>query len=281
MRVKEIVGEQVALRGRTDLEFDVAFCPEFLKEGTAVEDFMRPDRIVIGTENNRTAELLKELFFLFTMRENRMLSMSIPSAELTKYAANAMLATRISFMNELARFCELVGGDVDQVRQRMGSDSRIGSSFLYAGVGYGGSCFPKDVKALIASGDAAGSPFSILKAVEDVNRAQREWFLQKIMSHYGGDVSGRVFAVWGLSFKPQTDDVRESPALDILPKLAAAGARLRVYDPVAAENARMHLSDWSGSIEYKSAKERRSLRERLSFGFLFSSQGGCQTISAP
>ena len=250
LRVKEIVGEQVALRGRTDLEFDVAFCPEFLKEGTAVEDFMKPDRIVIGTENNRTAELLKELFFLFTMRENRMLSMSIPSAELTKYAANAMLATRISFMNELARFCELVGGDVDQVRQGMGSDSRIGSAFLYAGVGYGGSCFPKDVKALIASGDAAGSPFSILKAVEDVNRAQREWFLQKIMAHYGGDVSGRVFAVWGLSFKPQTDDVRESPALDILPKLAAAGARLRVYDPVAAENARMHLSEWSGSMEY-------------------------------
>ena len=250
LRVKEIVGEKIALRGRTDLEFDVAFCPEFLKEGTAVEDFMKPDRIVIGTENNRTAELLKELFFLFTMRENRILSMSIPSAELTKYAANAMLATRISFMNELAHFCECVGGDVEQVRQGMGSDSRIGSAFLYAGVGYGGSCFPKDVKALIASGDAVASPFSILKAVESVNREQREWFLQKIMSHYGGDVAGRVFAVWGLSFKPHTDDVRESPALDILPKLAAAGARLRVYDPVAAENARTHLSEWSASIEY-------------------------------
>ena len=169
LRVKEIVGEQVALRGRTDLEFDVAFCPEFLKEGTAVEDFMKPDRIVIGTENNRTAELLKELFFLFTMRENRMLSMSIPSAELTKYAANAMLATRISFMNELARFCELVGGDVDQVRQGMGSDSRIGSAFLYAGVGYGGSCFPKDVKALIASGDAAGARLRVYDPVAAEN----------------------------------------------------------------------------------------------------------------
>ena len=250
LRVKEIVGEGVALRGRTDLEFDVAFCPEFLKEGTAVEDFMKPDRIVIGTENNRTAELLKELFFLFTMRENRILTMSIPSAELTKYAANGMLAARISFMNELARFCEVVGGDVDQVRMGMGSDSRIGSAFLYAGVGYGGSCFPKDVKALIASGDKAGSPLTVLKAVEKVNQRQREWFLDKILARYDGDVSGKTFAVWGLSFKPQTDDVRESPALAIIPKLAAAGARLRVYDPVATENARKELAEWEGAIEY-------------------------------
>lgn len=250
LRVKGIVAERLALRGRTDLEFDAAFCPEFLKEGTAVEDFMKPDRIVIGTENNRTAELLKELFFLFTMRENRILTMSIPSAELTKYAANGMLAARISFMNELARFCEIAGADVDQVRMGMGSDSRIGSSFLYAGVGYGGSCFPKDVKALIASGDEAGSPFTILKAVEEVNREQRGWFLDKILARYGGDVSGKTFAVWGLSFKPQTDDVRESPALAIIPRLAEAGARLRVYDPVAMENAREELRQWEGAIEY-------------------------------
>ena len=250
LRVKRIIGERLALRGRTDLEFDVAFCPEFLKEGNAVEDFMKPDRIVVGTENNRTAELLKELFLLFTMRENRILTMSIPSAELTKYAANAMLATRISFMNELARFCERAGADVDEVRMGMGSDSRIGSSFLYAGVGYGGSCFPKDVRALIASGDEAESQFSILKAVDVVNREQREWFLQKILAHYGGDVSGRLFAVWGLSFKPQTDDVRESPALYIIPRLVEAGARIRAYDPEAAANAREQLSDWSDRIEY-------------------------------
>ncbi|MDI9369680.1 MAG: UDP-glucose/GDP-mannose dehydrogenase family protein [Synergistaceae bacterium] len=250
LRVKQIVGERLALRGRADLEFDVAFCPEFLKEGNAVEDFMKPDRIVVGTENNRTAELLKELFFLFTMRENRILTMSIPSAELTKYAANAMLATRISFMNELARFCERAGADVDEVRLGMGSDSRIGSSFLYAGVGYGGSCFPKDVRALIASGDEAQSQFSILKAVDVVNREQREWFLQKILAHYGGDVSGRLFAVWGLSFKPQTDDVRESPALYIIPRLVEAGARIRAHDPVATGNARERLAEFEGSVEY-------------------------------
>lgn len=250
LRVKKIIAERLALRGRTDVEFDAAFCPEFLKEGNAVEDFMKPDRIVVGTENNRTAELLKELFFLFTMRENRILTMSIPSAELTKYAANAMLATRISFMNELARFCERVDADVDEVRMGMGSDSRIGSSFLYAGVGYGGSCFPKDVRALIASGDEAESPLSILKAVDEVNRDQREWFLKKIMSHYGGDVAGRTFAVWGLSFKPQTDDVRESPALYMIPRLVEAGARIRAHDPVATANARERLAGLEGAVEY-------------------------------
>jgi UDPglucose 6-dehydrogenase len=249
-RVKEIVAEQIALRGRPDLEFDVAFCPEFLKEGSAVEDFMKPDRIVVGTENNRTAELLKELFAPFTMRENRILSMTIPSAELTKYAANAMLATRISFMNELARFCEIVGGDVEQVRQGIGTDSRIGSAFLYAGIGYGGSCFPKDVKALIHSGDERECPFSLLKAVERINAGQREWFLRKILDRFCGEVSGKTFAVWGLSFKPHTDDVREAPALDILPKLVEGGATVRAYDPVAAENARDALVEWNDRIEY-------------------------------
>lgn len=249
-KVKQLVAEQLALRDRTDIEFDVAFCPEFLKEGSAVEDFMKPDRIVVGTENNRTAELLKELFAPFMMRENRLLTMTIPSAELTKYASNAMLATRISFMNELARFCEEVNGDIDQVRQGMGTDSRIGSSFLYAGIGYGGSCFPKDVKALIHSGDEHKSPFSILKAVEKVNKDQREWFLKKIMDYYGNNVEGKTFAVWGLSFKPHTDDVREAPALDIIPKLVEKGALVKAYDPVATENAKTALKLPDESIIY-------------------------------
>ncbi|MGI6253850.1 MAG: UDP-glucose dehydrogenase family protein [Aminivibrio sp.] len=250
LKVKEIIEQQIALRDRVDLEYDVAFCPEFLKEGSAVEDFMKPDRIVFGTENNRTAELLKELFAPFTMRENRMLTMTIPSAELTKYASNAMLATRISFMNELARFCERAGGDIDQVRQGMGTDSRIGSSFLYAGIGYGGSCFPKDIKALIHSGEKNGTPFSILEAVDRVNKDQREWFLQKILSHYQGNIMDKTFAVWGLSFKPQTDDIRESPALDILPRLVSQGATVRAYDPVAVANARECLSQWNSEITF-------------------------------
>lgn len=249
-KVKQLVAEQLAFRDRTDIEFDVAFCPEFLKEGSAVEDFMKPDRIVVGTENNRTAELLKELFAPFMMRENRLLTMTIPSAELTKYASNAMLATRISFINELARFCEEMNGDIDQVRQGMGTDSRIGSSFLYAGIGYGGSCFPKDVKALIHSGDEYQSPFSILKAVEKVNKDQREWFLKKIMDYYGNNVEGKIFAVWGLSFKPHTDDVREAPALDIILQLVEKGALVKAYDPVATENAKAALKLPDESITY-------------------------------
>ena len=242
-KVKEAIRRALALRGRHDLEFDVAFCPEFLKEGSAVDDFRKPDRIVIGTENNRTAELLKELFAPFNMRENRMIAMSIPSAELTKYAANAMLATRISFMNELARFCEASGADIDEVRHGMGSDSRIGPAFLYAGIGYGGSCFPKDVKALIRSGEERGSPFSLLKSVESVNKGQREWFLNKVLGVFGEDLEGKTFAVWGLSFKPQTDDVREAPSLYLIPRLAALGAAIRAYDPVASENASRALEE--------------------------------------
>ncbi|MBL3592693.1 MAG: UDP-glucose/GDP-mannose dehydrogenase family protein [Synergistaceae bacterium] len=242
VKIKETIAEALAGRGRSDLEFDVAFCPEFLKEGSAVDDFMKPDRIVIGTENNRTAELLKELFSFFTFREERMFAMSIASAELTKYAANAMLATRISFMNELARFCERVGADVTEVRRGMGSDGRIGSAFLYAGVGYGGSCFPKDVKALVHSGREAATPFSILEAVEAVNDGQRGWFFEKILRHYGGKLGGKDFALWGLSFKPNTDDVREAPALDLICRLLEAGASVRAYDPVAEENARRTLA---------------------------------------
>ena len=245
-RVKEIIAGELEKRNRTDLEFDVSFSPEFLKEGSAVEDFMKPDRIVVGTENCRTAEFLKELFAPFTMRENRVLCMSVASAELTKYAANAMLATRISFMNELARYCERVGADVEEVRSGLGTDTRIGPAFLYAGIGYGGSCFPKDVKALIHSADRQGTELSILKSVEKANLEQQNWFGEKIRAHFGGNLEGRRFALWGLSFKPNTDDMREAPSLQVISLLLGAGATVAAFDPVAKENARALLGDRPG-----------------------------------
>lgn len=250
LKVKEIIGQQLALRNRFDLEFDVAFCPEFLKEGSAVDDFKKPDRVVFGTENNRTAELLKELFNPFVLRDNRMISMSIPSAELTKYASNAMLATRISFMNELARFCEVVDADIDEVRMGMGTDSRIGLAFLYAGIGYGGSCFPKDVKALIQSGEEKEQPFSLIQSVEKINQGQKEWFLKKIVNHFNNDVEGKTFAIWGLSFKPHTDDIREAPSLQIISRLVSLGASIKAYDPVASENTAAALEQFKDSITY-------------------------------
>jgi UDPglucose 6-dehydrogenase len=236
-KINSIISRELAQRDRGDIEFDVAFCPEFLKEGAAVEDCLRPDRVIIGTENERTAELLRELFAPFVMKENRFYTMSIPSAEMTKYASNAMLATRISFMNELSRLCEKVGADVDQVRVGMGTDSRIGSSFLYAGLGYGGSCFPKDVQALIHCASGCGVDLAILRAVEDVNRKQRQFFIDKITGHFGDDLEGKTFAIWGLSFKPQTDDMREAPSLTISEALLSKGALLRAFDPVAMEKA--------------------------------------------
>lgn len=242
-KIKGILSETLSNRKESFLDFDVAFCPEFLKEGSAIEDFMKPDRIVIGTENARTAEFLKELFAPFVMKENCILCMSIPSAELTKYAANAMLATRISFMNELARYCEKVGADIEEVRSGMGSDSRIASAFLYAGIGYGGSCFPKDVKALIHSAKAKGQDLSILQAVEETNKSQGDWFSKKILDHFNNDLVGRKFAVWGLSFKPHTDDMREAPSITILSALADHGATFRAFDPVAMDNARAILGD--------------------------------------
>lgn len=237
-RVKSIILEELNRRGRSDLEFDVAFCPEFLKEGSAVDDFMSPDRIVIGTENDRTSEFLKELFSPFVQREPRILSMSISSAEMTKYAANAMLATRISFMNELANFCETVGADIEEVRYGIGTDKRIGSAFLYAGIGYGGSCFPKDVKALIQSAQEKGKGLSILQAVEEVNRDQKYVLLEKISRHFNDDLSGKIFAFWGLSFKPHTDDIREAPSIEMIRKLVSMGAKVQAFDPVAMDNTR-------------------------------------------
>jgi UDPglucose 6-dehydrogenase len=245
-QIKTIVAEELAKRNLSDLEFDVAFCPEFLKEGSAVDDFMKPDRIVLGTENSRTAEFLKELFSPFMMRENRILCMSLASAELTKYAANAMLATRISFMNELARYCESVGGDIEEVRSGIGTDSRIGPAFLYAGIGYGGSCFPKDVQALIHSAEQHGHELSILNSVEKVNREQCLWFVEKIKAHYGGNLQGKRFAVWGLSFKPHTDDMREAPSLTIIPTLLSAGAAVRAFDPVAMPYSRSVFGELEG-----------------------------------
>jgi len=243
--IRRIIGEKLAERGLRDLDFDVAFCPEFLKEGAAVEDCLRPDRIIIGTEREDTDKLLRELFAPFVMREDRFYTMSIPSAEMTKYASNAMLATRISFMNELSRLCEISGADIESIRQGIGSDTRIGMPFLYAGLGYGGSCFPKDVKALIQTSKEFGLESKVLKAVEEINHEQRFRFADNVKKHFGGDVKGKTFAMWGLSFKPQTDDMREAPAIDIISVLRDAGARFRAHDPVAMEVAKSIIGDKS------------------------------------
>jgi UDPglucose 6-dehydrogenase len=232
-----------ALARHTKAEFDVVSNPEFLKEGTAVDDCMMPERIVIGTDNVRTAELMKALYGPYVRTGNPIVIMDIRSAETTKYAANAMLATRISFMNEFARFCEKVGADIDAVRAGIGSDSRIGKRFLFAGAGYGGSCFPKDVKAIIRTAREHGCRMEVLDAVESVNEAQKHVVADKVLAHFGGDLAGRRIAVWGLSFKPKTDDMREAPALVIIDRLLAAGATVSAHDPVAMPNARGILGD--------------------------------------
>ncbi len=247
-KVRAALREELDRRGRSDLEFDVVSNPEFLKEGDAIEDFMRADRVVVGTDNVRTAELMKELYEPFQRKGNKVVIMDITSSELTKYAANAMLATRISFMNELSALCELSGASIEKVREGIGSDSRIGRSFLYAGVGYGGSCFPKDVKALIHTMKEFKLDPKLLTAVEDVNKEQRVRFINRVLGHFGGDVKGKTFAVWGLSFKPQTDDMREAPSIDIIKGLRAKGASFRAYDPVAVREARRVLGD--DGIEY-------------------------------
>ncbi len=247
-RVREAVRDELTKRGRGELEFDVVSNPEFLKEGAAIEDFMRPDRIIVGTDNVRTGELIKELYAPFVRNGHPVFIMGVRSAELTKYAANAMLATRISFMNELSRLCEISGADIESIRQGIGSDTRIGMPFLYAGLGYGGSCFPKDVKALIQTSKEFGLEARVLMAVEDINHEQRFRFAEKIRSHFGGDVKGKVFAVWGLSFKPQTDDMREAPAIDIIGELRKSGAKFRAHDPVAMDVAKSIIGE--KGIEY-------------------------------
>ncbi|MGH8747285.1 MAG: UDP-glucose dehydrogenase family protein [Burkholderiales bacterium] len=234
--VRDAVAEELAKRGRS-VEFAVVSNPEFLKEGAAVDDFMRPDRIIVGSDDERATALLRRLYGPFQRNHERFLAMSVRSAELTKYAANAMLATRISFMNELANLAEKLGADIEEVRRGIGSDPRIGFHFLYPGAGYGGSCFPKDVKALQRTAQAADSPLQVLAAVEQVNEAQKHMLGRKITARFGASLSGRCFALWGLAFKPNTDDMREAPSLALMDDLLAAGASVRAYDPIAGTAA--------------------------------------------
>lgn len=247
VRVRQAVARELARRRRR-IPFDVASNPEFLKEGDAINDFMKPDRIVVGCDSRRAARLMRQLYMPFIRNGHPVLVMDPASAELTKYAANAMLATRISFMNEIARLCQATGADVEKVRLGIGSDRRIGMPFLYAGLGYGGSCFPKDVKALVHMSRQHRLPPQILEAVEEVNRQQRQWFIGQVARYFGGRLKGRTLAVWGLAFKPQTDDMREAPAIDIINALRKKGARIRAHDPVALETARRELGD--RGIEY-------------------------------
>ncbi len=226
------------VRSKTSAEFDVVSNPEFLKEGAAIDDFMRPDRVVIGTDNVRVAEILKELYRPFVRTGNPIIVMDNRSAELTKYAANAMLATRISFVNEIANLCEYLGANVNSVREGIGSDARIGFTFLFPGVGYGGSCFPKDVKALASTGRECGYDMKILEAVDAVNTRQKSIIVPKIKRHFKGKLKGKTFAIWGLSFKPRTDDLREAPSICIVNGLLSEGARVQVHDPVAIKEAR-------------------------------------------
>lgn len=236
-KVREAIASQLSERGSDD-EFDVVSNPEFLKEGAAVEDFTKPDRIIVGTDNPRTAELMRALYAPFNRNHDRLIAMDIRSAELTKYAANAMLATKISFMNELANMAERVGADIERVRVGIGSDPRIGYHFIYPGCGYGGSCFPKDVKALIRAGRSIGYDSELLNAVENVNERQKRVLFNKIETFYNGDLNGKTIALWGLAFKPNTDDMREAPSRALMEALWEAGARVRAFDPQAAAETR-------------------------------------------
>jgi UDPglucose 6-dehydrogenase len=241
-RVRAAIAEELQKRGST-LEYSVVSNPEFLKEGAAVEDFMKPDRIVVGADDPRAVELMRELYAPFQRNHERLIVMDVKSAELTKYAANAMLATRISFMNELANLAEKLGADIELVRKGIGSDPRIGFHFLYPGVGYGGSCFPKDVQALIRTADEAGQKLKVLQAVEDANEAQKTVLGAKITRRLGQDLSGKTFALWGLAFKPNTDDMREAPSLVLIRELLARGATVCAYDPVAVHEAKRILGE--------------------------------------
>lgn len=241
-KVRIAIKEELNKRGK-DINFDVASNPEFLKEGNAVEDFLKPDRVVVGLDSDKAKSLMEKLYKPFMMNQYRMIFTDIPSAEMIKYASNAMLATRISFMNDIANLCELVGADVNMVRKGVGSDSRIGSKFLYPGTGYGGSCFPKDVKALIKTATEYGYDMKVLKAVEEVNEKQKSILFDKLNSHYKGDLEGKTISVLGLSFKPDTDDMREAPSLVIIDSLINAGCNVKVYDPIAMDECKRILGD--------------------------------------
>lgn len=241
-KIKEVVKLELDKRNLAT-GFDVASNPEFLKEGNAVEDFLKPDRIVVGTESEKADNILKKLYKPFTLNGHPIIFMDVASSEMTKYAANAMLATKISFMNDLANLCEIMDADVNMVRKGIGSDSRIGNKFIYPGIGYGGSCFPKDVKALVKTADENGYTLRILKAVESVNQDQKGILFKKFQQFFDGKIKGKTVTIWGLSFKPQTDDMREAPSLILIEKLLAAGVKVKAYDPVAMVEARRRLGD--------------------------------------
>lgn len=241
-KVKAAIQEELDKRG-VKQEFDVASNPEFLKEGAAIKDFMSPDRVVVGVESERAKELMTRLYRPFLLNNFRVIFTDIPSAEMIKYAANSMLATRISFMNDIANLCELVGADVNMVRKGIGTDTRIGNKFLYPGCGYGGSCFPKDVKALIKTAEANGYNMRVLKAVEDVNEGQKRVLFDKLFRYYQGDLKGKVVTLWGLAFKPETDDMREATALVTIQLLLEAGCKVKVFDPVAMDECRRRIGD--------------------------------------
>lgn len=241
-KVRNELTQALAARN-ANIDFDVASNPEFLKEGAAIDDFMKPDRIVVGVSSEKAKEIMDRLYRPFVLNGHPVIFMDIPSAEMTKYAANSMLATKISFMNDIANLCEVMGADVNLVRKGIGTDTRIGNKFIYPGIGYGGSCFPKDVQALIRTADQNGYEMQILKAVEAVNYAQKEVLFNKILKHYNGDISGKHFAMWGLSFKPNTDDMREAPSVVLIEKILAAGGTVSAYDPVASEEAKHQLQD--------------------------------------
>jgi UDPglucose 6-dehydrogenase len=242
IKVKEAIQGELDKR-KSKLEFDVASNPEFLKEGSAVDDFLKPDRIVIGIESQRAEKIMRRLYKPFLLNGHPLLFMDIASAEMTKYAANSMLATKISFMNDIANLCEIVGADVEMVRRGIGSDPRIGSKFIYPGAGYGGSCFPKDVKALVKTGEQRNHPLRILQAVEDVNNDQKQVLFRKIFAHFKDNLQGKTIGIWGLSFKPNTDDMREAPSLALIESLLESGAEVKAYDPVAMHEAKRILKD--------------------------------------
>ena len=241
-KVKETIQAELDKRGE-NVKFDVASNPEFLKEGAAIKDFMSPDRVVVGIESEKAKEIMSRLYKPFMLVSDRLIFTDIPSAEMIKYAANSMLATRISFMNDIANLCELVGADVNMVRKGIGTDTRIGKKFLYAGCGYGGSCFPKDVKALIKTAQKVGYDMEVLQAVESVNEKQKSILFNKLMKHFNGDINGKTIAIWGLAFKPETNDMREAPALVLIDKIISVGASVKVYDPIAMPECKRRIGD--------------------------------------
>ena len=241
-KVRAVIQEELDKRG-VKIDFDVASNPEFLKEGNAISDFMSPDRVVVGVESARAEKLMSKLYKPFLLNNFRVIFMDIPSAEMTKYAANSMLATRISFMNDIANLCELVGADVNMVRSGIGSDNRIGRKFLYPGIGYGGSCFPKDVKALIKTAELNGYPMQVLRAVEEVNELQKSVLFDKLVKQFNDNLKDKTIALWGLAFKPETDDMREAPALVLIDKLLKAGCQIRAYDPAAMQECKRRIGD--------------------------------------